>query len=50
MQKFFLKSSKQWLELLVPHAGHLNIHNDILKKFEADAEVAYPPSRGPKNA
>ena len=50
MHKYFLKSSKLWLELPLHHTGHLNIHNDIFKKCEADAEVAYPQSRVPKNA
>ena len=43
MHKYFLKSSKLWLELPLHNPGHLNIHNDLFKKCEADAEVADHP-------
>ena len=43
MHKYFLKSSKLWLELPLHNPGHLKKHNDLFKKCEADAEVAYPP-------
>ena len=43
MHKYVVKSSKLWLELPLHNTGHLNIHHDLCKKCEADAEIAYPP-------